>query len=437
MNDLKAVPAMTDGLQGAFQLFGPDHKPHRLRELKAAFCTETARQCIEQYKDCLLAIVLTGSLARDEATFIEERERWSLLGDAEFILIFNEHASLPSSADLDPLCRRIRERLLQHNIQGNISLGDVCPTYLRKLKPHIFAYELRVCGQVIWGEPQILSLIPAFSASDIPLEDAWRLLCNRMIEQLEVVEDLADYPVILPPRVHYRTIKLYLDMATSYLLFAGAYAPTYRGRAERLRVLADNAVPDDRVPFPLQRFAERVTGCTLEKLLRPDQGGLALISREGEPGVLLWEEAAAYARQLWRWELVRLTGARPQLSDLELLKRWMRLQPVSERLRGWLYVLRKRGWHRSWRHWTRWGGQAWRASPRYQVYAAASEVFFQLPYLVGAADQSPELDFRWEKLQRWLPVLQKGKVHDERLVWRQLASDTVWNYHEFLAETRA
>ena len=153
--------------------------------------------------------------------------------------------------------------------------------------------------------------------------------------------------------------------------------------------------------------------------------------------MVFWEEAVTYAERLWRWELVRLTGLRDHLPNRALWEGWMQLQPFRDRFRGWLCVARRRGWHRSWRAWPQWGRRGWRGSPRYWVYAAASELFFRLPWLVEPESQRPEPDLDSEELRRLLPVVRGGSLFDGRPVWQQLASDIVWNYHEFLENTRA
>jgi hypothetical protein len=405
--------------------------------LKTAICDETSKWCKAHYRDRLRAIVLTGSLARDEATFIEDGNGRSLLSDVDLLLICRERTLLPSTPELDETRLRIQEGLAQRGLRCHIFLGAVFPTYLQKLRPHIFAYELQVCGEVVWGDCRVLSFIPTFSRSELPLEDAWRLLCNRMIEQIEGVSEPGDNRRIACGLAAYRTMKLYLDMATSYLLFAGAYEPTYRQRAEILRVLARDPSQDD-APFPLEPFATRVSACTQLKLTAAVPADFAYLRGDGpESGGLSLEKAARYAQLLWRWELTRLTGARAGLADRVLMMRWMRLQPLPHRLRGWAYVLRKRAWHRSWRDWPRWTQRAWFASPRYWVYAVASELFFQLPRLLAAEGRQAVTGIEWEHERRLLPVARRPDASHGQESWRRLASDVVWNYHEFLEGTRA
>ena len=405
-----------------------------LPTLRATISEQVAAECVAHYGRQLRAVILTGSLARDEATATEDQGLWRLLGDAEFLVVFHESGRLPSAADVEHVRRQLEDSLARISVEGHVSLSTVHPGYLRKLKPHIFAYELKACGRVIWGDPEILSLIPIFSPADIPLEDAWRLLCNRMIEQLEVVHDLNDAGEALRRRIHYPTIKLYLDMVTSYLLFAGAYEPTYRARARRLRDLADAAVPNADIPFPLAELADRVTACTSAKLSGLDSDGLVFDQDEGNLG--FWEESLAYARQLWRWELRRLTGLGDHVSDRVLWQCWMERQPVREKLRGWLSVLRRLDGHGSWRDWARWGRRSWHASPRYWVYAAASELCFRLPTLI-LSDGGAGGNGNCEELFRFLPETRQAAGCTGRPGWQALASEILWNYHRFLAETRA
>ncbi|MGH9449097.1 MAG: hypothetical protein ACRD11_01000, partial [Terriglobia bacterium] len=331
--------------------------------------------------------------------------------------------------------QQIENQLAPQSVRCSIDLAAVHPEFLRRLKPHIFAYELRACGNVVWGDQQILSLIPEFSGADIPLEDAWRLLCNRMIEHLEVATELAGRPEALTRSVRYRTVKLYLDMATSFLVFAGAYEPTYRGRAERLNALAADAQTADGAPFALSEFSRRVSACTNFKLQANWDDP---ISGTGDRafGITFWQEAVTHTRLLWRWELARLAGKRSgSLSDQDMMKTWMKIQPLKDRVRGWAHVLRKSGWHHSWRAWPRWLRLGSHASPRYCVYAAASELFFQLPAVLGCV-APPDVGEDWGELRSWLPL------HDQSLKpmdagWDQVAAEIIVNYKQFLTDTRA
>ncbi len=404
--------------------------------LRDAICEETVRVCLQDFRPILRAIVLTGSLARDEATFVETEGSKEVWGDVEFFLVFDNRTRLPPAEAMGNLSERIRSSLLSRNIRCNVGADGVHARYFVNLRPRIFAYELRTCGQVVWGDEKVLLLIPDFPASAIPREDAWRLLCNRMIEQLEAAAQLVAQPEAIPGDLGYRSAKLYMDMATSLLVFVGAYEPTYRRRLERLSHLDSEALPELGLPFPRAEFVERVAAATHFKLGGPQVGSEFSIGSGRQGGMDVLQESLGYARRLWRWELARLTGTQEALSDRELMRTWMRLQPVSHRLRGWLYVVRKRGWHRSWRHWPRWTQLAWRASPRYWVYAVASELAFRLPAILASAGPDPNLDAVVQEIRGWLPARDSHRG-EQRTDWRMVASETAWNYHQFLEKTRA
>jgi hypothetical protein len=385
-----------------------DRRSAGLRELIAG---EVAQACARRHGSALRALVLTGSLARDEAGLVLGAGHLRVLGDAELLLVLTDATRLPDRAEAERLAGEVEEALLGRGVTCEVTLSPVHAAYLRALGPSIFAYELRTCGRVVAGQPDILDLIPAFAPSAIPQEDAWRLLCNRIVEHLEATE---------APAGSYRTVKLYLDMATSLLVFAGAYQPTYRERAEALTRLAAETHEAAAFPSPLEALARQVSLCTGWKV----QGGEPL-----PPAGLTPDDALAWAKALWRWELIRLTGASADLANRELLAAWMARQPALARYRGWLHVARRLGWTRSWRHGPRWARLARRASPRYWVYAAAGQLLF--------ARQSPKQERDWSALLRRLPVNRLAGSPSEPIAWQRAAAEIGWNYRQFLVDTRS
>ncbi|MGH7368444.1 MAG: hypothetical protein ACREK9_18735 [Candidatus Rokuibacteriota bacterium] len=396
--------------------------------LRATIGSEAARLCAEQYGGHLRAVVLAGSLARDEATWRTDGIKWSALGDAEFLLVFSDAAPLPGGRDVQNLAQRIDSHLAGLGIVCPITLSPVRATYLRRLRPAIFAYELRASGQLVWGDATVLSHTPPFPASDIPREDAWRLLCNRLVEQLEVAPEMSDPSTAPTEPALYRTVKLHLDMATSFLVFVGGYEPTYRHRAERLRDLARRESRTERYPFRLEPFARIVSACTEWKI----EGG-----NGPAPEGVAWDGVIERARRLWRWELAQLSGASSDLPDQDLLETWLNHQPAIDRARGWLHVLRKRGWQQSWRHWPRWAHLARRGSPRYLVYSAACRLLFELPRLEAEGGDGTRDDGGWKGLWEDLPVIRPWADHRRARPWQEAASEITWNYREFLVDTRA
>jgi hypothetical protein len=391
----------------------------------SSICQETVRLCVDQCGSGLRAIILTGSLARDEGTFVRQSQFWRVMGDAEFVLVFKDRARVPNSERIAVLRLEVEHSLASKGVLCEIGLSAVNPTFLTGSRPHIFSYELKACGRVAWGEPKILALIPDFQPSDIPLEDAWRLLQNRIVEMLEFPRDFEGKSGALPAEVHYRTVKLYLDMATSLLLFAGGYSPGYREREKRLSALF-TVNQGNSWPFPMEDFVQQVAACTEWKL----GGGAAFACGSWD----FWEGAIAHARQLWRWELVRLTSAEPAASDQKLFAAWMKKQPRYERLRGWLYALRNQGYRRSWQRRSHWARHLWRASPRYWIYAAASELLFRLPEILQSAGGPDTWEHPLREIRAYLP-LQTAEVQQPPK-WKDIASEIWSNYARLLIETR-
>jgi hypothetical protein len=396
--------------------------------VKDVICEESARLSLQVYRDRLRAIVLTGSLARNEGTFVQDQRGCRLLGDAELLLVYHERIVPPHADDLSVIRGKIEERIHRRGVRAEVTLTAVGPNYLRRLPPSIFAYELRACGEIIAGDPAILDLIPIFTPIEIPLDDAWRLLANRLVEQLESVNELLEGRPTLSPDTHYRTVKLYLDMATSLLVFAGHYAPTYEERAQNLTKLLEP-------PFPLKPFADEVAACTEWKISARD---LVLDADRG-----FWERAIDQAEALWRWELAHLQQCDPSGARAELMDLWMRRQPLFERLRGWAHVVRQNGWHRSASRWPQWARRALKASPRYAVYATATDLLFALRSTrTGTVDQGNRASgsndtILWHELNRGLPVLKRAASINGASAWQALAADALFNYRAFLSNTRS
>src|SRR5579859_8029450 len=219
----------------------------------------------------LKAIILTGSMARNEATCVEIGSSFHAHSDAEFLLLFHDDAALPSDTIVSQLCRSIRTELSRTRIECQIHMGAAHVQYLRNIKPHIYGYELRACGRVAWGEMDVLEQIPDFPARAIPREDAWRLLSNRIVEHLESLAKVKDNQHPMTDELRYSMVKLCLDVATSYLIFAGAYSPSYKGRQESLNKIAAENRPQDERPFPMAEFAEQ-TGRMTRWKLNPELG---------------------------------------------------------------------------------------------------------------------------------------------------------------------
>jgi len=392
---------------------------------RTTICQEMAVQCAKFFEGRLRSIVLTGSLARNEATFRKEGYRWELLGDVDCLLVLRKGAQVPHASEVDSLGKAIDARLFELDIRAHVGLNIVRPSYFRALPHHIFTFELRSCGRIIWGDPEILGLIPEFPAKQISREDAWRTLCHRIIELLACLQEVPFSIEPLGPALRYATVKLYLDMATSYLVFRGQYAPTYAERGLRLRSLAETDGAARNNPFSLKEFSRRVSECTTWKLCGPRENDLA-------PYRLL-EEAIHFARLLWLWETVQLATGKRSLAIGALCESVARQQTVAQRLRGWISASRRTDWSRTWRDLPRWTKLGLRATPRYLIYRVAVELFWRLPGL-QQCEGPTQIDLEWDQLRALLPARPPG-TSDRPSGWRELVADVTWNYNQFLLGT--
>ena len=123
--------------------------PPDIVHLRRAIFEVVRSECVRTYEGKLKALVATGSLARNEGSVTHAGESWTIHGDAEFLVVFDEHAGVPAAEDLGIIRRVIESELSRLKISCKIDLSPVSPSYFPHLPAHIFSYELKHCGQVI------------------------------------------------------------------------------------------------------------------------------------------------------------------------------------------------------------------------------------------------------------------------------------------------
>lgn len=386
--------------------------------------TETTRDvCCEMFKQNVEAIVLTGSLARDEGTIVKSDQGWALLGDADFLLSFKEGAHRVSALELRNAESAIEGRLRSKSCTATVTVGSVSSRYFGKLPAYSYTYELKHCGHVICGDTKVLDRIPSYSAAQLSKEDAWRTLCNRLIELLTSDTFGGTNGDRAGQEVTYATTKLCLDMATSFLIFAGYYEPTYRGRERKLKTLAENSALE--APFDLRQFSELVSNCTEMKL----SGGPFLGAELKIIGHIVER-----ALKLWFWEIARLTGERTRTSIPCAVRLVARKLTLSQRCRAWGSFLRRANWIKEWRQWPRWIKLSWDSTPRYLVYELAAELASRFPLLLTPSANNRALDLT--TLRSKLPDISSFPLHSSCTA-DMLISEIRRNYQQYLCETYA
>jgi hypothetical protein len=403
--------------------------PVPLREAVAKFrIGDTMRQwCVQCIGPRLNAVILTGSLARSEATWRQTEKGVEFFSDAEFIVIAKSRHEVPSAELVTLICSGAEEELRNRGVWCKLSIGAVPESFLRNLGDTIFGHELLTCGEVLYGDPDILLSKTRETSLRVSEEDAWRLLANRMIELLELAPELADGRALLSEAAQYRLTKLYCDMATSILVFKQQFVAGYQARNEALTQLHERGLLLD-LPFDVDWFVAMVQRCTKYKIEHSWNGSSPFATAEAAP------EAVAALRSLWSWELARMDEVAVS-EPRAMLRLHMQKQKMTDRLRGWAFVARRRGVLDSLRHGRRWLRLLQSASPRYCVYAAGIELLSSLELPPSDEGQLEIPKARLETTLAWLPL---GDPFARPAVdVNDAAKAVLWDYQEFLVETRA
>jgi hypothetical protein len=371
----------------------------------------------------LRAIVLTGSLARNEATFSASRSGFAFLSDGDFLLVLDERATDPSPAELHNLEQLVEAKLLKETaISVHVGFATVYPHYFRSLRPTTFTYELKNNGEMIWGDTHILDLIPYSPKSALSKEDGWRTLNHRIIELISTIAASDLVARRFTPQLEYALVKLYLDMATSFLLFLDRYQPTYSTRLDELR----KPIVEHRGPprFDQKAFCNRISKCTARKL--------AHVPFQPEETAILFKEAIGYGRELWFWETNLLCGSHQYLPVADVIAAMGHLQTYTEKQRAWISFVRRSGVHATAKHALRWTKLSRLATPRYLVYGASFQLFCAVPERLTDTCLSSD-SFDLGGICALLPVPPDEPAHTVN--WASLAAHMNRCYQTFLTGT--
>lgn len=321
----------------------------------------------------LSGVVLTGSFARGEGSFIEENGRVKVLGDIEFLGVVEDKSSL--SALTIALKREegaLSEELDKMGVECKIDVVPALRRYFRTARPSIFAYELRAHGQLIAGDSAVLGEMPVFGSAEIPRLDAFYLLNNRIMEQLENYCALSAGHIGAAEKAAYGIAKFYLDLATSILTFEGAYVPTYRARAGALKKLKPAGLMEPEVYAELLKKIDYWTGVKLN----PSKDAFAFSS---EQVLVDWKELAGFVHVVWQWELSALLGAKGDTASLA--RSFAGECPRSEAAIHWLKLVYRAMRMRKLRGLA--GARLTLRHPRHLLYMNAALRYF---HLAGLAD---------------------------------------------------
>lgn len=368
---------MTDGAfslspPGSFSLSAdPRFQDEVRRELDLLL--ERVRDCAAA--PCIVGVLLTGSFARGEGTVIahpQSKSRW--LSDVECLVVVR--GGIVSRQEIQRSMRQI-ERDTNSDCANaargiKVELRAILTEGMLRLPPAIFTSELREHARLLCGDPAAIPVPPiCLNGEGISKRDAFRLLNNRIIEQIAARDEYAA-GTSDSIAAAYSLAKFWIDLGTSLSVFLGCYRAGYRSRQEPV----ENAL----------RAHQEILGPQLgERLLARFRHAMAQkFGEAGFPSEDLagqFSEAVEIARATWNWESGQLLGGGAAACDWRgIFSRLSSLETARQRMRDWARILRQPSGLRQ-------------LGPRAMLAAARVGSLATLIYGTGCV-----LDFFWDEI---------------------------------------
>ncbi len=369
-----------------------------------------------------LALIMTGSAARQEATIVLRPEGILWLSDLELLVVMPDSTDLRAAGrDLDALSDDIAADLRSQGVTVKLELTTAPERYFSRIRPHLFGYELKHCGRQIFGTVKYLERIPAFHWRQIPTEDIWRLVSNRMVEWLDC---LLSAPHLTPAAQFYVAAKSYLDLLTALTLAAGCYAPAYAARFRERRIAVDWA---RRNGCDLPPGFDSALEIAFRYKLNPEAGfGFLWTARDGcFPDLLSRHGLRHFYDELFAaFRAVRSLLLTPASDRTDKVPAPPHAHDLNARIRGWARLILCSG-DLPRKVWLGRAARLFRSgSPRSLTYACAARL---LDPLISRTSET----LAW--VQRHLPVPADRTPAD----WSKLASMTVEFWRRYLRQSHA
>ncbi len=247
-------------------------------------------------EDQVRSIYLCGSFANNEGTvLIGEKEKPIILSDIDMAVVTDDVDTLKRIYGK----RRILSERAQRSMpgiyfEGNIDIGVMTPGDLNSLPPSPGVYEMRNNGVVLYGDPQVLSIIPDYSRGDISGYQGLVLLENRMASLLGTLVEPARSELSGYMKGWYQISRVYTDLALAAICITGDYVSGYRARMNYLKEERNNEL--------MRRF---ISSDLLDKMkiwtefkLKPDM--TSGVNNEEEAVIKSGVVAAGDIFNLWR-----------------------------------------------------------------------------------------------------------------------------------------
>jgi hypothetical protein len=281
-------------------------------------------------------VLLTGSFARGEGTVIPDartKSRW--LSDVECLVVVR--GGIVSNRQIDRSMRQVEMDTNSDCVNAargiKVELRAILVQGMTRLPPSIFSHELREHAKLLWGDPAAIPFPGAAVGREaISRSDAFRLLNNRIIEQIAVRSEYADGAVDSTTTA-YALAKFWIDLGTSLSIFLGCYQPGYRSRQRPF---------EDALLTHQEILGTEMSGLLIRRFRD------AMAQKLGQTGIPsgdldhTFNEAVEVGRATWNWESGQLLGTSAAAGDWRgIFARLSGIETAAQRLRDWARVLRK------------------------------------------------------------------------------------------------
>ncbi|MDY6834482.1 MAG: hypothetical protein SVY53_06755 [Chloroflexota bacterium] len=203
---------------------------------------------VESMNDAIVqpaALILGGGFARGEGTAKVIDGVVHPINDYDITIVTEEPLSF-SKNTLNTLALELSKKITNTSFSFTEStnvfhfyLDFRCMTTkeLMRLPPLLKYYELKHSGKVIYGDQSILDLIPNYQIKDMPREDGFRFLFNRMsllVEFFRTKYLRKDMSIQEKESLLYFISKMNMSIAEALTLLSNTFEPSYVQRANIL-----------------------------------------------------------------------------------------------------------------------------------------------------------------------------------------------------------
>jgi len=261
-----------------------------------------------------ISIILVGGFGRREGSIVYKKNKFIPINDYDIYVITSK--KYPDEI-IEEMCRQASkainkecidfdnfEKDMEYDIE-NTFYPDIRVLPFKELKtlpPFIKYFEMKN-SMVIYGK-QLLNEMPEFKVEDIPVQEGWRFLMNRLSLMImhfspKFIEHATESD---RERIINFNMKTALTCAEALLLFSRKFIPSYENRA---KILSKTFVQDfPELAKSISNLPKIVKKYTNQKL-KPNYNKIKNPVKD-------WFDIRDCAGEIMKFLLIKFTGKKPQ-----------------------------------------------------------------------------------------------------------------------------